>query len=63
MMHIVEYVQEKLDGVADRILELLTGLHKHKVREVRVRVPDVRKVIGTRPARHFPPSAPPCDRW
>lgn len=63
MTDTVKYVQEKLNGVADRILELLTGLRKYKVREVRVRVPDVRKSVDTRPAKHFPPSGPPCDRW
>jgi hypothetical protein len=63
MKGIVEYVHEKLDGVAGRILELLTGLRKYKVREVEVRVPDVRKVIDTRPTKHSPPSGPPCDRW
>ena len=63
MTMLIEYLREKLDGVAGRILELLTGLGKYKLREVRERVPQVRRVPAHRPVRHFPHLGPPCDRW
>ncbi|MGC9966997.1 MAG: hypothetical protein ABSE08_16460 [Syntrophobacteraceae bacterium] len=62
MTEILEYVHEKLDRAAGRILELLTGLG-YKLREVQVRAPDVRREIGARQARHSPPSGPSCDRY
>jgi hypothetical protein len=63
MMTILEYMREKLDWAADRILELLTGLRGYRVQEVQVRVQDVRKVIDARQATCFPPAGPPCDRY
>jgi hypothetical protein len=62
MTEILEYVHEKLYGAAGRILELLTGLG-YRLREVRVRAPDVRRVIGARQAWRSPPSGPSCDRY
>jgi hypothetical protein len=63
MMTILEYMREKLDWAADRILELLTGSSGYKVQEVKVWVSDVRKVVDARQAKRFPPSGPPCDRY
>lgn len=63
MTQIMEYVREKLDWAAGRILELLTGLRGYRMREVRVRVPNVRKVVSARQAQLFQPAGPPCDRY
>ena len=63
MKDILEYVREKLDRAADRILELLTGSSGYTLREARVRVPDVRRIIDARQAQRFPPSGPTCDRY
>ena len=63
MPDIVEYVREKLDWVAGRILELYTGLTGYKLGEVKARVPDVRRVAGARRDLRLPPSGPPCDRY
>lgn len=62
MTEILEYVYEKLDRAAGRILELLTGTG-YRLREVHARAPDVRRVIGARQALHSPPSGPPCNRY
>ena len=62
MTEIKEYVREKLDWAASRILELLTGSSGYKPGEVKVRVPDVREVVDARQAQRLPPAGPPCDR-
>ncbi|MGA2402728.1 MAG: hypothetical protein ABSG91_13650 [Syntrophobacteraceae bacterium] len=63
MPEILEYVREKLDWAAGRILELLTGSSGYRVQEVKARVPDVRKVADSRQAQRLPPSGLPCDRY
>ena len=63
MTEIMEYVREKLDWAASRILELLTGSSGYKLGEVKVRVPDVREVVDARQAQRFPPAGSPCDRY
>ncbi|HIJ69299.1 MAG TPA: hypothetical protein HPP81_11540 [Deltaproteobacteria bacterium] len=63
MPEIVEYVREKLDWVAGRILELFTGLTGLKLEEVKARVPEVRRVADARPDLRLPPSGPTCDRY
>ncbi|MGA2025985.1 MAG: hypothetical protein ABSH17_02820 [Syntrophobacteraceae bacterium] len=63
MLEILEYVREKLDWVTGRILERFTGLTGFKLEEVKVRVPDVRRVAGARPDLRLPPSGPSCDRY
>jgi hypothetical protein len=62
MMTILEYMREKLDWAADRIVELLTGSSGYKVQEVKVRIPDVRQVIAARQAQRLQPYVLPCDR-
>ena len=63
MMTILEYMREKLDWAAGRILEHLTGSSGYKVQEVKVRVPEVPRVSGARQAQRFPSSGPLCDRY
>jgi hypothetical protein len=63
MTEIMEYVREKLDWAAGRILELLTGSSGYKLEEVKVQVPDVREVVDARQAQRLPPDGPPCDRY
>ncbi len=63
MTDIVEYVHEKLDWVADKILDLLTGSSRYRLREVKAQVPDVRKIVGSRRAHRLPPSGPSCGRY
>ncbi len=63
MPDIVEYVHEKLDRLADRILELLTGLSGYRMREVKARIPEVRKITDARLARRLGGSGPTCDRY
>jgi len=63
MPEILEYVREKLDWMAGRILELLTGLSGYRLGEVKARVPDVRRVADARLAPRLPPSCSPCDRY
>ncbi len=63
MPEISEYVREKLDWVAGRILELLTGSGGYKLGEVKVRVPEVRRVADARLAPRLPRSGGPCDRY
>ncbi len=63
MPEILEYVREKFDWVAGRILELLTGLSGYKPGEVKARVPDVRRVADPRLAPRLPLSGAPCDRY
>jgi len=63
MMTILEYMREKLDWAADRIVELLTGSSGYKVQEVKARIPDVRQVVDARHAQRLPPTGPPCDRY
>jgi hypothetical protein len=63
MTEIMEYMRETLDWAAGRILEFLTGLSGYKLVEVKVRVPDVRRVDDDRLARRLQPSGSPCDRY
>jgi len=63
MPEILEYVREKLDWVAGRILELLTGLSGYRPGEAKERVPDVRRVADARLAPRLPPSGSPCGRY
>jgi hypothetical protein len=63
MTTILEYVREKLNLAADRIVELLTGSRGYKVQEVKAQIPDVRQVIAARQAQRLPPAGPPCDRY
>ena len=63
MTEIMEYMREKLDCAADRILELLKGSSGYKLGEMKVRVPDVRKVVDARQVKRFPSSGPLCDRY
>ena len=62
MTEIMEYMREKLNLAADRIVELLTGSSGYKLGEVKVRLPDVREVVDARQAQRLPPAGPPCDR-
>lgn len=62
MMEIMEYMREKLDWAADRIVEILTGSSGYKMQEVKVRILDVRQVVDSRHAQRLPPSGLPCDR-
>ena len=61
MPEIVEYLRERLDRATDRIAELLTGSKGYKVQEVKVRVPDVRRIVDARVARRLQPPVLPCD--
>ncbi len=63
MPEIWEYVREKLEWAADRVLELLTGSSGYRVQKEKARVPEVGKVAGSRQAQHLPPSDLPCDRY
>ncbi|MGO9415916.1 MAG: hypothetical protein ACLP51_12365 [Syntrophobacteraceae bacterium] len=63
MPETLEYMREKIDWVAGRILELFTGLTGFKLGEVKERIPDVRRVAGARPDLRRPPSGPRCDRY
>ena len=63
MTDTLEYVREKLDWAADKILEFLTGLSGYKLREVKIRVPNTRRIVEARPARRLPRSGPACDRY
>ena len=63
MVTILEYMREKLDWAADRIVELLTGSSGYKAQEVKARIPDVRQVVDARYALRLPPSGLPCDRY
>ena len=63
MPDILEYVREKLDWMAGRILELLTGLTEYRLGEVKARVPEARRIAGARPGLRLPPSGPTCDRY
>ncbi len=62
MQEIWEYLHEKLDRAADRIAELLTGSRVYRVRKVRARAPDVRRIVDARQAKRLHPSGLPCDR-
>ena len=62
MLEIIEYLHEKLDWAADRIVELLTGSSGYYVQEVKARIPDVRQVVDARHAQRLRPSGLPCDR-
>jgi hypothetical protein len=62
MTTILEYVREKLDWAADRIVELLTGSSGYKVREVKERIPDVRQVVNARHVQRLSSFGLPCDR-
>jgi len=63
MTEIFEYMREKFDWVAGRILELFTGLTGFKLEEVKERTPEVRRVAGARADLRLPPSGPRCDRY
>jgi len=63
MMTILEYMCEKLDWAADRIVELLTGASGYKLQEVKARIPNVWQVVDARQAQRFPSSGPLCDRY
>ncbi len=63
MPDILEYMREKFDWVAGRILELFTGLTGFTLGEVKERIPEVRRVAGPRPDLRLPPSGPTCDRY
>ncbi len=62
MLEILEQLSEKLDSVVARILEFLTG-HEYRVREVRVRIPDARRVVEAIQVRRRSTSSLPCDRY
>jgi hypothetical protein len=62
-MAILEYMREKLDWAADRIVELLTGSSGYNVQEVKAQIPDVRQVVDARHDQRLPPTGPPCDRY
>ncbi|MGA2224284.1 MAG: hypothetical protein ABSH41_07580 [Syntrophobacteraceae bacterium] len=62
MLEIIEYLHEKLDWAADRIAELLTGSRVYRVREVKARGPDVRRIADARQAKRLQPPVLPCDR-
>jgi hypothetical protein len=55
MPDIFEYVREKFDGLADRILELLTGSKVYRVGEMKERVPDIRRTLAARLSKRLPP--------
>ena len=63
MMTILEYMREKFDWAADRIVELLTGASGYKLQEVKARIPNVWQVVDARQAQRFPSSGPLCDRY
>ena len=63
MTDILEYIREKVDRAADRVVEILTGVRGYKPREVRERVPDARRIINARRALRYPPSGPTCGRY
>jgi hypothetical protein len=63
MTTILEYVCEKLNLAADRIVDLLTGSSGYKVQEVKAPIPDVRQVVDAGHAQRLPPSGLPCDRY
>ncbi len=62
MLEILEQFIEKLDSAVDRILEFLTG-HGYRVREVRVRIPDARRMVEAIQVRRQSTSGLPCDRY
>jgi len=62
MLEILEYLHEKLDRALDRIAELLTGSKVYRVREVKARVPDVRRIADARLAKRLQSPVLPCDR-
>ena len=63
MADLLEYMHEKLDRAVDMILEFLTGSSGYKVREVKVRVANPRRIVEDRLARRLPRSGPTCDRY
>ena len=63
MMTILEYMREKLDWAADRIVERLTGSNGYKVQEEKARIPNVRQVVDAHHAQRLLPSGLPCDRY
>lgn len=62
MADILEHVRDKLDWLADEILDRLTGSRKYRLQEVKAQVPDARKIAGSRKAHHLPPAGPSCGR-
>ena len=62
MTTIFEYMREKLDWAADRIVELLTGSSGYKVRAVKARIANVGQVVEARQAQRREPSGLRCDR-
>lgn len=64
MLDIFEYLREKFDRLADRIMELLRGSNGYRVVEIKAWVPDVRRTIYARLAKRLPPSGGHhCDRY
>jgi hypothetical protein len=57
MPEMLEYMREKFDRLADKIVKFLMGLNGHEVEVVQVRVPDIRKVIGACLVERLPPSS------
>jgi hypothetical protein len=62
MTEILEYIREKYDWVAGRILELFTGLSGYKLEEVKERAPGARRIADRTDLRP-PTSGSPCDRY
>ena len=63
MVDILENLRKKFDWIAERTVELLTGLSGYELREVKARVPNSRKIVDVRIARRLPRSGPTCDRY
>jgi len=64
MPDIFEYLREKFDGLAERILELLTGSAIYRVGEMKERVPDIRRTLAARLSNRLPtPGVGRCDRY
>ncbi len=62
MPEILEYLKEKIDWAAGRITELLTGSSVYRLREVKARDTDVRRMVDARQAKRLQPPVLPCDR-
>ncbi|MDR3553975.1 MAG: hypothetical protein P4L55_04415 [Syntrophobacteraceae bacterium] len=55
MPEIAEYIMDKVDWIADRIRELLTGSKRYRLGEVKERAP------RGLPARQIRPASPPDE--
>ncbi len=62
MAEIIDNVREKLDWLADKILDWLSGSSKSRLGEVKAKVPDLRKIIEDSMSQDVPQSGPSCDR-